>query len=146
MSSNPLKDHGRAIIETTKDHLVAALGSAPEDGWTAVEWAEAGGLLLDGASFPAVFAHHIAPVLVREGRARVVDEDAGLARYGSVHGAVEESHSAVAAATQAPQVWSAGAVGGELQVDGPLQAAFPDGDADEGKNSPPEDHEGPWIP
>ena len=144
MNTRTLKEHGRAILETAKDHLVAALEGAPEDGWTAVEWATAAGLLVDEASFSAVFAHHLAPVLVSEGRARVVGEG-GLARYSSIQAAREESHSAVAAATSAPQVWSGGAEG-ELQVGEPLQSNFPEGEADEASGGPPEGHDGPWIP
>ncbi|MBN92853.1 MAG: hypothetical protein CL928_02125 [Deltaproteobacteria bacterium] len=119
MVPNPLQDHGRAIIETAKDHLVAALESAPDAGWTAVEWAEAGGLLIDEANFPAVFAHHLAPVLVKEGRALVVEEG-GLTRYTRIgEGTVDDESpagSARAAATTAPQVWNSAAPEG-LQVD-----------------------------
>ena len=105
MLPNPLKDHGRAIIETAKDHLVAALQSAPPDGWTAVEWAVAAGLLVDEANFPAVLAHHLAPILAKEGRAKIV-EKAGLTRYTGVEEAVTDQSSPMAAATSAPQVWS----------------------------------------
>ncbi len=145
MNESTLKEHGRAILETAKDHLVAALEGAPEEGWTAVEWASASGLQLDGSSFPAVFAHHIAPVLVAEERARVVGEG-GLARYSSIQSAREESQSTIAAATSAPQVWSGGGASGELQLEAPLQQSFPEGDADEGQAGPPEGHDGPWIP
>ena len=130
MVPSPLQDHGRAIIETAKDHLVAALESAPDEGWTAVEWAAAGGLLIDEANFPAVFAHHLAPVLVQEGRALVV-EVGGLTRYTRLgEGTVEEESpagSARAAAPTAPQVWSSAPAEGSL-LDNALNP--------EGANSP----------
>jgi hypothetical protein len=56
MSDSRHQQHGQAILETAKDHLAAVLEGAPRDGWTAIEWAEAAGLRLDGASFAAVFA------------------------------------------------------------------------------------------
>jgi len=143
MSTNTLKEHGQAIMETAKDHLVAALQNAPDDGWTAVEWAQAAGLLLDGANFPAVLTHHVAPVLVGEGRARVVGEG-GLARYSSVQEAHEESHSVMAAATSAPQVWDTSPEGAETAE--VLQGSFPEGTADEEAEGPPDGHDGPWIP
>ncbi len=103
MSQSALKDHGRAILETAKDHLMAALAGAPDEGWTAVEWAESAGLLLDGASFPAVVAHHIAPILVREGRASEIGAG-GLARFHPGQQSREESSAAVAKAMAAPDV------------------------------------------
>ncbi len=106
MQTRAIKDHGREIIETAKDHLVAALASAPVAGWTAAEWAEAAGVLIDGALFPAVLTHHVAPVLVAEGRTLLVGEDGGIARYGAAPPAAPaklEGH--VAHATAAPQVW-----------------------------------------
>lgn len=144
MTPNPLKDHGRAIMETAKDHLAAALESAPEAGWTVVEWAGSAGLLIDEARFPAVFAHHLGPVLVKEGRARVVEEG-GLARYTGIgESTVEEDSTAGsprAAATTAPQVWNSGPAA-ETFVDG----EFPAGEAEAEAEGPPEGHEGPWIP
>lgn len=105
MTPRALKDHGREIIETAKDHLVAALAMAPTTGWTAVQWAEAAGVLLDGAKFPAVLTHHVAPVLVAEGRAMVVDEEGGLCRYGAAPPrALEKIQGQVARATAAPMV------------------------------------------
>jgi len=144
MVPNPLHDHGRAIIETAKDHLIAALDRAPDAGWTAVEWADAGGLLIDEANFPAVFAHHLAPVLVKEGRALVVEEG-GLTRYTRIGERTVEDESpagsARAAATTAPQVWSSGP-SEEAFVDG----EFPAGEEDTKEEGPPDGHEGPWIP
>lgn len=106
MTPRALKDHGREIIETAKDHLVAALAAAPATGWTAVQWAEAAGVLLDGAKFPAVLTHHVAPVLVGEGRAKVVEEDGGIARYGAAPPpAPVRVEGGLAHATAAPQVW-----------------------------------------
>jgi len=140
MLSTPLKDHGRAIIETAKDHLVAALQAAPEDGWTAVELAVAAGLLVDEANFPAVLAHHLAPILAAEGRAKIV-EKGGLTRYAAVEEAVTDQSSPMAAATAAPQVWSS-APAEEVFVDGD----FPKSPEEEEADSPPDDHEGPWIP
>ncbi len=140
MLPNQLKDHGRAIIETAKDHLVAALQAAPEDGWTAVELAVAGGLLVDEANFPAVLAHHLAPILASEGRARIV-EVGGLTRYTAIRESLADQSSPMAAATSAPQVWSS-APADEVFVDGDFPQAPEEAEAD----SPPEDHEGPWIP
>ena len=106
MTNRALKDHGREIIETAKDHLVAALAAAPTSGWTAVQWGEAAGVLLDGAKFPAVLTHHVAPVLVAEGRAIVVLDDGGMARYGSAPPpAPVRVEGQVANATAAPHVW-----------------------------------------
>jgi hypothetical protein len=145
MSTTSLTEHGRAILETAKDHLVAALAEAPEEGWTAADWAAAAGLSLDGATFPGVFVHHIAPVLVAEGRASQVGEDT-VARYCAVEEEKEESHSVAAAATAAPQVWS-GTPTGEMEVPTALlQAEFPEGEADVEQEAKPTDHEGPWIP
>ncbi len=134
MLPNQLKDHGRAIIETAKDHLVAALQAAPEDGWTAVELAVAAGLLVDEANFPAVLAHHLAPVLTAEGRATVV-EKGGLIRYTAVEQTIADEASPMAAATSAPQVWS----------DTPAEEAFVDGELAEATaasdpEQPPGDH------
>ena len=140
MLTNQLKDHGRAIIETAKDHLVAALQAAPEDGWTAVQLAVAAGLLVDEANFPAVLAHHLAPILANEGRATIV-EKAGLTRYTAVGEAVTDQSSPMAAATAAPQVWSSDPAE-EVFVDGD----FPQGTDEPESDSPPDDHEGPWIP
>jgi len=140
MLPNQLKDHGRAIIETAKDHLVAALQAAPEDGWTAVQWAIAAGLLVDEANFPAVLAHHLAPILAGEGRAKIL-EKGGLTRYTAIEAALAEDPSPMAAATSAPQVWSS-APADEVFVDGD----FPQAPEEEEADSPPEDHEGPWIP
>jgi hypothetical protein len=140
MLPNQLKDHGRAIIETAKDHLVAALQAAPQDGWTAVELAVAAGLLVDEANFPAVLAHHLAPILATEGRATIV-EKGGLTRYTAVDEAVTDQSSPIAAATSAPQVWSS-APAEEVFVDGD----YPQSPDEEDAESPPEDHEGPWIP
>lgn len=107
MTPRALKDHGREIIETAKDHLVAALASAPPDGWTAVEWAENAGVLLDGAKFPAVLTHHVAPVLLAEGRISKTSDIGGIARYGAApprH--ATPGRGRVASATAAPQVWA----------------------------------------
>ena len=106
MTPRALKDHGREIIETAKDHLVAALALSPAKGWTAAEWAEAAGVLLDGAKFPAVLTHHVAAVLLSEGRVVITSDEGGMARYG----AAAPRHTpgvtgATAAATAAPQVW-----------------------------------------
>ncbi len=143
MASTPHKDHGLAIIETAKDHLAAALELAPEDGWSIVEWADAAGLIISGANFPAVFAHHIAPVLVREGRAYAV-EKGGLARYSlTAQKPAEQGISPMASATSAPQLWSS-APQEEVFVDG----QFPEGEAEdeaEGE-ADPDGHDGPWIP
>lgn len=145
MSTTSLKEHGQAILETAKDHLVAALAEAPEEGWTAADWATEAGLSLEGASFAAVIVHHVAPVLVAEGRADLVGE-ATVARYTAVARSNEESHSAVAAATSAPEVWS-GTLSGELEVPAALmKAEFPQGEADIEAEQKPTDHEGPWIP
>jgi len=145
MSTTSLEEHGRAILETAKDHLVAALAEAPEEGWEASAWATAAGLSLVGASFPAVVVHHIASVLVAEGRARQVGEET-VARYRAIAESKEESHNAVAAATAAPQVWS-GTLSGEMEVPAALmKAEFPQGDADLEAEAKPTDHEGPWIP
>ncbi|MCP4873196.1 MAG: hypothetical protein GY898_31260 [Proteobacteria bacterium] len=145
MSTTSLKEHGRAILETAKDHLVAALAEAPEEGWTAADWAAEAGLSLEGASFAAVVVHHVAPVLVGEGRAQVVGDET-VARYTAAPASKEESHSAVAAATSAPQVWS-GTLSGELEVPADLmKAEFPQGEADLEAEQKPTDHEGPWIP
>jgi hypothetical protein len=108
MTPRALKDHGREIIETAKDHLVAALALSPAEGWTAAEWAEAAGVLLDGAKFPAVLTHHVAHVLLAEGRVTITSESGGLSRYGAA--APRHSHTgmgAAAAATAAPHVWAA---------------------------------------
>ncbi len=140
MLPNPLKDHGRAIIETAKDHLVAALQAAPEEGWTSVELAFAAGLLVDEANFPAVLAHHLAPILAKEGRAKLI-EKGGLTRYTAVGEAVTDQSSPMAAATSAPQVWSS-APAEEVFVDGD----FPQSPEEAEAETPPEDHEGPWIP
>lgn len=96
-----LQAHGRAILEAAKDHLAAALASAPADGWTAAEWASAAGLLLDGAPFGAVFAHHLGTVLVAEGRAIQVG-GGPLPRFCGTRAAVEQPQGAVSAATNAP--------------------------------------------
>ncbi len=145
MSTEQLKQHGSAILEAAKDHLVAVLAAAPEEGWTAVEWAGAAGLLLGGGTFEAVFAHHLAPVLVSEGRAVQVGEEA-VARFRPADESKEESHSAMAAATSAPQVWSSTA-SGELEVPQTiLQQEFPAGEADIEAEKKPTDHDGPWIP
>ncbi|MCO4768554.1 MAG: hypothetical protein KDA24_00880 [Deltaproteobacteria bacterium] len=107
MTPRALKDHGREIIETAKDHLVAALASAPAAGWTAAEWADAAGVLIDGAKFPAVLAHHVAPVLVSEGRILLASEDGGIARYGAAAPrSTPHGTGRVASATAAPQVWA----------------------------------------
>jgi hypothetical protein len=140
MLPNQLKDHGRAIIETAKDHLVAALEAAPEEGWTAVELAIAGGLLVDEANFPAVLAHHLAPILAKEGRARIVEEG-GLTRYTAVRESLADQSSPMAAATSAPQVWS-GSPADEVFVDGD----FPQSPQEDEADQAPDDHEGPWIP
>ena len=103
MSKSALKHHGQAILETAKDHLVAALDDAPDAGWTAVEWAEEAGLLLTGASFPAVIAHHLAAVLVGEGRAVDVG-DGALPRFASGKRQHAEESGAVAKAVAAPSV------------------------------------------
>jgi hypothetical protein len=103
MPNASLKDHGQAILETAKDHLVAALEDAPEQGWTAIEWAESAGLLLPGASFPAVIAHHLAVVLVSEGRASNIGEGA-LARFSQSQRCRIEESGAVAKAVSAPAV------------------------------------------
>jgi len=105
MTPRALKDHGRELIETAKDHLVAALAMSPPEGWSAAEWAEAAGVLLDGAKFPAVLTHHVAPVLVAEGRVRVASEQGGMARYAAApprH--VPSGGGIVASATAAPQI------------------------------------------
>ena len=140
MLPNQLKDHGRAIIETAKDHLVAALQESPEAGWTAVELAVAAGLLVDEANFPAVLAHHLTPILATEGRALIV-EQGGLTRYTAVPASVADQSSPMAAATSAPQVWS-NAPTEEVFVDG----AYPQSSEENEADSPPDDHEGPWIP
>ena len=107
MTPRALKSHGREIIETAKDHLVAALASAPPRGWTAAEWAEAAGVLVDGAKFPAVLAHHVAPVLVAEGRTVVASEDGGIARYGAAAPRTGPTpKGTLAQATHAPEVWA----------------------------------------
>jgi hypothetical protein len=110
MTPKAMRDHGRAVIETAKDHLVAALSVSPPRGWTAAEWAQAAGVLIDGAAFPAVLVHHVAPVLVAEGRATAVGESDGVVRYGAA--AVpsplrteEFDASALQAATHAPMVF-----------------------------------------
>ncbi len=105
-TNRAIKDHGREIIETAKDHLVAALASAPASGWTAVQWAEAAGVLIDGAKFPAVLTHHVAPVLVGEGRALVAADDGGISRYCSAPPTARVViQGQVAHATTAPRVW-----------------------------------------
>ena len=146
MDQDALKSHGRAILETAKDHLAAALSQAPETGWTAVEWAEGAGLLLDDANFPAVFAHHLGPVLAAEGRAQEVG-GGGLARFAPARKRVEEPESVQASATSAPQVWGAAssATGVEVRDVQKAPDAFPQGVADEELERPPSD-EGPWIP
>jgi len=107
MTSRALTDHGREIIETAKDHLIAALASSPAGGWTAAEWAEAAGVLIDGAKFPAVLAHHVAPVLVGEGRVTVASETGGLARYAAAAPrSVAAGKGHMASAVAAPQVWT----------------------------------------
>jgi hypothetical protein len=145
------KDHGKAILETAKDHLAAALDQAPAGGWTAVEWAEAAGLLLDGAAFPAVVAHHLGPVLAQEGRARITDAG-GLPRFAPAErraapadppGAGEGS--ARAAATSSPQLWS-GAPAEEVFVDGSAAPAGAGGGPEDEGQKPPPGHHGPWIP
>jgi hypothetical protein len=103
MSKAALKDHGQAILETAKDHLVAALEAAPEQGWTSIEWADAAGLLMADASFPAVIVHHLANVLVREGRASDVG-DGALGRFGQARRRIIEESGAVANAVAAPSV------------------------------------------
>jgi hypothetical protein len=115
MNENRLKQHGQAILEAAKDHLHAALESAPPTGWTAVEWAEQAGLLLEGASFAAVFAHHLGPVLLREGRAAEVG-DGAIPRYTVRRAGVEQPAGAVSAATSAPEPWSPTTTGGAFQA------------------------------
>lgn len=106
MTTRAIKDHGREIIETAKDHLIAALASAPPSGWTAVQWAEAAGVMIDGAKFPAVLTHHVAPVLVAEGRTEIVDDGGGISRYcAPPPSAPVQIVGHVAQATAAPQVW-----------------------------------------
>lgn len=145
MITDALHSHGRAILETAKDHLAAALRHAPDAGWTAVEWAEAAGLLLDDANFPAVFAHHLGPVLVGEGRAQQVGVG-GLARFAPARRTVAEPASAHAAATSAPQVWGTGSSAAgveEHHVEQP-PGDFPRGVADEEEGPKPDS--GAWIP
>jgi len=103
MSTAALKHHGQAILETAKDHLVAALEGAPEQGWTSAEWAEAAGLLMPDASFPAVIVHHLAIVLVREGRASDIG-DGAIARFAQAQRRLIEESGAVAKAVAAPSV------------------------------------------
>jgi hypothetical protein len=145
MSTDPHQSHGRAILETAKDHLSSALSAAPDDGWTAVEWAEAAGLLLDDANFPAVFAHHLGPVLIGEGRAQDIG-DGVLSRYVPARRKVEEPVSAQASATSAPQVWgsASNAAGVEVREVTEAPAGFPEGVAD--SETRPDDDSGPWIP
>lgn len=144
MDRHGFKQHGRAILETAKDHLASALQGAPDEGWTAVEWAEAAGLLLDDAKFPAVFAHHLGPVLLVEGRAASAG-DGALPRYRSAASRPRQPETVGAAATAAPQVWGTASNAAIQAVGAPTQGA-PQGVADEGQDSPPEGHEGPWIP
>ncbi len=144
MDRHGFKQHGRAILETAKDHLASALEGAPDEGWTAVEWAEAAGLLIDDAKFPAVFAHHIGPVLLRDGRAASAG-DGALSRYRSAAQKQTQPGTTAAAATAAPQVW-ASASESTVQSSGGPAPSVPRGVADEGQDSPPDDHDGPWIP
>lgn len=156
MANRP-SEIGREIVETIKDHMVRVLAGAPEDGWTAVRWADEAGLLVEPSSFPAALVHHLAPILVREGRARQLGE-AGLASYvaaaGAVHAGREPGPLPVAEAPAlAPHLWSdaPGTDDGQVEierrgeVDG-LGGSFPEGSADEGADRPPEGHGGPWIP
>lgn len=145
MNPNALKSHGRAILETAKDHLAAALSQAPDAGWTAAEWAEAAGLTLDDANFPAVFAHHLGPLLVLEGRAQQLG-DPGLARFAPARRVVEEPESAQASATAAPQVWGAATnpSGTAVQHVDQAPTGFPEGVGD--NEARPEGDSGPWIP
>jgi hypothetical protein len=145
MNRHALQSHGRAILETAKDHLADALNKAPEEGWTAVEWAEAAGLLLDDAKFPAVFAHHLGPVLVAEGRALLVGEQ-GLAHFVPARRKVREPETVQASATAAPEVWGAtrSAAGVEERHAERPPSNFPAGVADEEEGPPPDGS--PWIP
>jgi len=103
MSTAALKDHGQAILETAKDHMIAALEAAPSEGWSSIEWADAAGLLMTDASFPAVIVHHLAAVLVREGRAADVG-DGAVARFGKSQRRIIQESGAVANAVAAPAV------------------------------------------
>lgn len=103
MSIAALKDHGQAILETAKDHMIAALEAAPSEGWNSIEWADAAGLLMTDASFPAVIVHHLASVLVREGRAADVG-DGAVARFGKARRRIIQESGAVANAVAAPAV------------------------------------------
>jgi len=138
MLNAALKDHGQAILETAKDHLVAALEDAPIEGWTAIEWAEAAGLLLTGASFPAVIAHHLAAVLVREGRASDVGEGA-MARFSQGQRSRIEESGAVAKAVSAP------AVVHSPTADGPEEESFDREDLQAVDGAAAAD-KGPWSP
>ncbi|MEE2828558.1 MAG: hypothetical protein VX498_05190 [Myxococcota bacterium] len=138
MSDSPLKSHGRAILETAKDHLIAVLVDAPDEGWTAAEWAAAAGLLLDGAGFPAVVAHHLAPILVQEGRASSVG-DGVLARFCLQQVDREESSAAVAKAMAAP------AVGPSPALPGTDEESF-DREGVEAVDGAAAADKGPWSP
>jgi|GEM_PF-2421038 len=145
MTDTRNQHHGQAILETAKDHLAAVLEAAPRTGWSAVEWAEAAGLLLEGAPFAAVFAHHMAPVLVREGRVALVGEDP-LPRYSTARPSVDEAAAPQGAATSAPQPWE-GATDARVTAIVPGHPDFPQGAADEEEEQgPPPGLTGPWIP
>jgi hypothetical protein len=138
MPTAALTDHGQAILETAKDHLVAALDGAPEDGWTSIEWADAAGLLLTDASFPAVIVHHLAVVLVREGRASDVG-DGALARFSPAQRRLIVESGAVAKAVSAP------AVGPSPDPVSPEEKSF-DREKVQAVDGAEAAAEGPWSP